>query len=157
GGGVYQIGASLTLRRTAIDGCSAEYGGGVELELGASLSLEDSTISGCTGVNGGGLFAQSAQKVEIVRSTITGNHALYGGGIFNYQDTSIECTIGDSTIEGNTAADYGGGIYNGTGDTTHLYSTTVANNQADSNLDGIGTGGGVYNAGTFTFLATILS
>jgi hypothetical protein len=69
----------------------------------------------------------------------------------------VSLNLVDCTVSGNQALAHGGGIFNGQGSTTRLFSSTVTENQADSDFDGTGTGGGVYNGGTFTFLNTILA
>ncbi len=75
-------------------------------------------------------------------STLTGNTAAYfGGGIFNNSGTA---TIGSSTLSDNFARGYGGGIEN-YGGTATIGNSTLSGNSAGAY------GGGVYNNyGTLT-------
>jgi hypothetical protein len=58
----------------------------------------------------------------------------------------------DSTLSGNLAYNDGGGIFSlesaGSSNIVGLYSTTVFGNDASSDSDGMGDGGGVYAPGT---------
>ncbi|MDA2921473.1 hypothetical protein MYX76_18610, partial [Desulfobacterota bacterium AH_259_B03_O07] len=97
-------------------------------------------------------------------STISNNTAgEQGGGIRNIFS---DITIINGTISGNSAGDGGGGIYNDpfgieTPDlaTVDLNNVTIAFNTADSDGDGVGDGGGIFNAigGTFIFANTIIA
>jgi CSLREA domain-containing protein len=160
GGAVAQYGGTLTLTRTTITSSSAQFGGGLYV-YSASVTLTDSTISGCSGSVGGGLYIEGTNpSATIVRSAIAGNSANYtGGGIYtNLSSIGLSCTLINSTITGNHAAEDGGGIYHGSG-TMRLFSTTVANNQADSDFNGTGQGGGVFNGtgATLTFVDSLIA
>src|SRR5205085_3257052 len=53
----------------------------------------------------------------------------------------------------------GGGIYNDGSAAVRAFNATITNNQADSDFDGSGTGGGVFtqNSASFTVSDTILA
>src|SRR5215470_3324478 len=64
----------------------------------------------------------------------------------------------NSTVSGNNSGRWGGGVYNIFAD-ADVFNSTITNNQPDIDLNGTGTGGGVFNDGssTFTFQNTILA
>lgn len=136
GGCIYASGtgphSSLVLTRVTVTGCTAgdetatgyAVGGGI-FTYGA-LTLVDSTISnnlatgpGDTQVEGGGAYA--TYRLAVSNSTIRGNSArrigasgsgfVIGGAILtNVTDVSA-AYIANSTISGNDADDFGGGIF----------------------------------------------
>ncbi len=77
------------------------------------------------------------------------NYGGSGGGIFNKGDL----TITDSTINGNSATNYGcgGGIYNR--GNLSINSSTINENTAD----GGGSGGGIFNDGHLTIADSTIS
>ncbi|MEE4380243.1 MAG: choice-of-anchor Q domain-containing protein [Candidatus Competibacteraceae bacterium] len=96
---------------------------------------------------GGGLFNRG--KVSLTNSTLSGNSAAnFGGGFFNYSSGSVGVT--NSTLSGNSAADYGGGFINV--GTMSLTSSTLSGNSANF-------GGGFYNGdgGTVSVTNSTLS
>ncbi|MBA3471774.1 MAG: hypothetical protein H0T57_00860 [Rubrobacter sp.] len=109
----------------------------------------NATINGLTIKNGkapesgfteaGGIG--NSGTLTLNRSTVSGNTAdLYGGGIFSWNDLSDDTTtISNSTISGNTAGSHGGGIANYDGLTRIKYST-ITNNTAP-----YGEGSGVWS------------
>ena len=76
-----------------------------------------------------------------------------GGGILN----SGTLTLINSTVSGNSARENGGGIYNTSQSTANLFNATITDNRADFDLNGSGTGGGVYNEFIFNFGNTIIA
>ena len=147
GGGIYSSNGaalpnSLTVLDTTISGnVSNDEGGGIRKRYG-SLVVERSTISGntATWVGGGISAADGGINVQIRDSTISGNGAgVLGGGIFLSGTTT---TITGSTISGNMAASDGGGIFGGDGLTVR--HSTIAFNNADSDNNLTGQGGGLY-------------
>ena len=117
-------------------------------------------ISRNSAPSGGGLSNNSTGRAKIERSTISENEALGGtaftgdgGGVFhlgtNFGGTGTEgLYVINSTVSGNRAARSGGGIYNWIGN-AFAFSSTIANNRADSDDTGGGTGGGIVNTGSF--------
>ena len=93
---------------------------------------------------GGGLYVGDDSSVEIESTTFSGNEALDGGGLCF--GSLVSAHIVNSTISGNRAGRHGGGIVVRRDDSVsqNLNSTTIAENVADSDADGIGDGGGVY-------------
>jgi len=116
GGGIYSKYADLTLTSLVLDNNEAtSEGGGVAVRSG-TLTIEDSTISDNIGSRGAGVYAESG--------------------------TGAVTTIRNSTVSGNSGADYGGGIYFDYSSPGTLENSTVYDN-------GAGTGGGVYHFGNY--------
>jgi hypothetical protein len=154
GGGILNDGSSLTVERSWIYGNRAAIGGGIENFAHAAgtarLVLRDTTVSYNVAASGGGLDnngVAGAAVARVINSTIAYNEARSGGGIYSFQDTpagshaSIDVT--NSTISGNTARiNYGGMVNNG--GAASVVATTMTKNRADSDNDGIGSGGGLF-------------
>ena len=93
--------------------------------------------------------------VTIQGITISGGHAQgafpaeAGGGIYNDHST---LTVKSCTVSGNSAANYGAGMFNNGQPGTA--SLTVTNSTLNGNVCG-GTGGGIYNFGESTGHATL--
>ncbi|MET8894036.1 CSLREA domain-containing protein [Streptomyces albogriseolus] len=116
GGGIANAG-HLTLRRVAVTGNSAGYGGGVFNVPDSHLDLVDSTISRNTAGEAGGIRFDDSGTVT--NSTIADNRVTnpgdrpgslggYGGGIDIRGLGAVE--ILNSTITRNSSSDGGGGI-----------------------------------------------
>ena len=128
GGGIY-VATAAVLNGVLVTGNTAgatQFGGGIEADLGSSLTLTKSTVDGNTAGSSGGIDMFRA-KASLTNSTVTGNHAtrtpgsepdgcgfgtpavVYScaGGIWNYQGS---LALLDSTVTGNTAAYRGGGV-----------------------------------------------
>jgi CSLREA domain-containing protein len=122
---------------------SGQSGGG--LGLSGDLTISNSWIdNNISGLNGGGLNHNSG-TLTIDASTIAGNiTTASGGGIY-----APYGVLTNTTISGNTAGQFGGGwsIPNSSLK-AELFNVTIANNNADSNEDNVGTGGGVYQPAT---------
>ncbi|MBN8866882.1 MAG: hypothetical protein J0H98_04965 [Solirubrobacterales bacterium] len=111
---------------------------------GGSLALRDMTLThgssiGTVDPYGGAIYVSSGALtldgvlVRDSRSELGG--ALYNGGNAN---------LVNSTLSGNRATTYGGGIVAAIGSQTVLRSVTVAFNHADSDASGDGDGGGLF-------------
>jgi hypothetical protein len=161
GGGIFNAG-TLTLSTSTVSGNTAtNHGGGIN--NAGTVLLDTSTVSGNTaGDDGGGLRNAPGGALLLDSSTVSGNHAGdESGGIRNGLATFI---LVNSTVSGNTANFVGGGITNI--GTAQVLNSTITNNQADADGNGLGTGGGVYNespgvlnpsGGLFQFQNTILA
>ena len=145
---------TLNLRKVTIANGYGEVGSGI-LNNGGTLIVADSVIANNRGVDGGGIYNSSGGSVELINSTLSGNIAEgYGGGIFN--DGTF--TITQSSLIGNRAVHTfltfgGGGIANG--GTLRVISSTLSGNVADC----FGCpGGGIYNlTGVVTLINSTLS
>ena len=169
-GGAIAVGssASLTVRRTLIDGnTAAGAGGGLFLFSSNSLVLEDSTVSGnVAGAGGGGLYGFTLHSPVIIRgSTISGNTSSGGGGLLFFTFYSPPILIENSTISGNTTQIWGGGITllelvqpsgkgtAGVGILTITHSTVTLNTATEAP----GGAGGLYAGFGTTLRNTIVS
>jgi predicted outer membrane repeat protein len=111
--------------------------------IGGFLTVMDSTLSGNSAgqaVNGGGILSGTLFKtpadVTLINSTISGNSAPgFGGGIAGgYWGV----TIVNSTISGNSAGDSGGGI---AASFLTIMNSTISGNSAGNSGGGIAAGG----------------
>jgi hypothetical protein len=149
GGGVSALGTAA-LVRTRIESC---VGHGAVF-VGGTTTLTACTLSGNSASQGGAISTGGLNPLLILRdTTVSGNTATGfrgGGGLYlssTQQGGSASCVIVNSTISGNNAALDGAGIYNGPQSQLSVYSSTITNNQADSDFNGSGLGGGIYNGG----------
>ena len=155
GGGLFNDGSVVTLRDTVVSSNRAWVAGGIDNSFGGVMTLRDTIVSSNRSyAGGGGLY--NAGDMTITGSTIADNESETnaGGGIINFAHVSYPrsgtLTIVDSTIEGNRAAQSGGGIFNAGNAFGVAYvsiaGATIRNNEAGAN------GGGVLNAGQLEFL-----
>jgi hypothetical protein len=149
---------------TVSGGNSSSYGGGV-YHYGNGINFDDVIFSGNLGAHGGGLYISAGNIAVLNNVKITGNSCTglncNGGGIENRGTL----TMTDCEVEGNTAAGYGGGLYQFQGSAaltrvsfydnhaTHgggigangfltLKEGLLDRNHADQGADGMG--GGIY-------------
>jgi hypothetical protein len=135
GGGVAVLYSSLTITGSTISGNTASgmisYGGGGVLAAFSTTEITNSTISGNSGFNGGGVNASRYGSLNIDHSTIADNTATYGGGVgvfFNIMPGAA--TLTNSTISGNSAAVFGGGIAGFLSAALGIRNSTVTANSA---------------------------
>ncbi len=161
GGAIYNMGGgTVTITRSRLQNNVATgsigYGGGIfNTSTASRIDLIDSSISASRATGsisyGGAIFNTSGAVMHIEGSLISFNWVekagglALGGGIFNLGLSSL-MTVTNSTISGNQAPDSGGGVYNSSA-TLSLQYVTLSHNTADSDADGVGEGGGIYNTG----------
>ena len=145
GGRLVVIGSSMSNNQ------AARAGGGIEDNSGAgtavllrNCSLETNTTGSNPG-NGGGLHVTGAGDVDLVNVTVNGNTAAReGGGLWN---GSGLMRVRSSNVTNNVAngdmATQGGGGIFNNGGTLQLTSTNVTGNQA---MMGSGSGGGIFSS-----------
>lgn len=107
------------------------------------LTLVDTTIQDNHATNdGGGIFSTNG-LLYVFSSAILGNHAdNHGGGVWS----NGAITVINSTLMQNTAQESGGGIYLfGATNGKYIASSTITANVADSDLSGVGSGGGIFS------------
>ena len=123
GGGIYNIGGTLTVSDSSFTDNSGVDTGGGAIYNSATLTVNNSTFSGNGGFAGGAISNESMATIS--NSTFFDNGGAEGGAIIN----GGTMTVSNSTIYGNTAGRDGGGIYNV--GTLNLQSSIVANNTAN--------------------------
>ncbi len=143
GGGIYNVGSTLTVEGCSITGNDATQSGGGIYNSG-TLTVKDSDISGNTAAYGGAGIYNEYGTFKMDSGKISDNTAsYYGGGIYNVEGSS---TINGGTISKNNALE-GAGIYNDHNDFT-MNGGTISENNAHSDTSGLsGSGGGVANNG----------
>ncbi|MFO0968633.1 MAG: right-handed parallel beta-helix repeat-containing protein [Gemmataceae bacterium] len=169
GGGVSNAG-TLTMTNVTISASTAvTKGGALDNRSSATATLTDCTISGntVTGANGGGGGLSNLGALTLTRCTVSGNSvtgSFSSSGGINTQGAAATLIAIDTTISGNTATDFGGGMSaNGTvsltnctisgntatvgggGINSYTANTTMVNCTVSGNQTGAsGTGGGVF-------------
>src|SRR6185437_7785080 len=115
-------------------------GGGGGLYNSGNATLLDTTIAGNkSGYAGGGIY--NSEQLTLTNVTLADNGAYNGGGLANAACGCGNVSIYDTTITGNDATQFGGGIYNANGAVT-LANSIVAGNGAgyqDPDIAGTGT------------------
>lgn len=152
GAGLYINNTTLEMRNDSISNNEAGSGGGVYLGYKTSFTMKESlTISGNKAKNGAGVYVDSGSSsnpttLAMTGGTISGNTASqYGGGVYNL----YAFTFTGGTISDNTSSYSGGGVYNAK--TFVIENGSITGNQA------AGCGGGVYNDDTFTMKSGTVS
>jgi hypothetical protein len=142
GGAVYTAfnsGSALTISRSVLIGNTAPYGAGI-LAGGGLVSVMNAIITrNAASVSGGGLAVQGA-TVSVTGSTISDNSGIWGGGI----QSGGFLNLTNTTLSGNRATVDGGALQL-SGGTTAFRNVTVTGNVADSDGNGVGDGGGIFN------------
>ena len=159
GGGIYNLNnGNLTISNATIAANTANgtagSGGGILNDVGATLTITNTTIAANVANRaGGGIEGNATMGTNMISLTdvqMNGNNAGVapaiaspgnGGGLHMTGPGTI--TITNGTVNGNTAASEGGGLWNGTGtmtiDGTDILGNTASGDAADNG------GGGIYN------------
>jgi hypothetical protein len=160
GAGIYTTQSQLNVSRSAIDSNVGSGNGGGIYNVGSTVTIDRSTISGNSGLNGGGLFSASG-AIKLTNCLLSANTATHGGGVANVgalaaaTQTIINCTFSGNTVSGASAT--GSQIYNSrqlsTTSGTITNSTLLSNNVAPNYA-----GGAVYNdnGATLTIASSIV-
>ena len=154
GGGIFNNEGTLqvdgaTISGNTADGTSGSGGGilnkGSEMRTG-TLSVTGGAISGNTSNRaGGGIeatdFTDTALTDVTLSDNTTGANPGNGGGM--HLSGGASATVSGGTVDGNTAASEGGGLWNNTGLMT-VNGTTITDNVANG-ADADNGGGGLFN------------
>jgi hypothetical protein len=127
-GGVVTIAGLHLAGGTAPSGGLHPHAGGDLLNDGADLTLADDVVSGGEAEDAGGIDSYQG-ALTLRSSTVTGNHAADEGGL-SVGGPGVDWTIADSTIAGNLATTYVGGIGGKTYGTGIIEGSTIADNSA---------------------------
>ncbi|WP_170134747.1 choice-of-anchor Q domain-containing protein, partial [Marinirhabdus gelatinilytica] len=149
GGGLLSVDGDVSVTDITFDGNAANRAGGAIEIIDGTLSivtslLTNNDVNGTAGAanpgNGGALHVTgNAATVDIEESTIDSNSAASeGGGLWNQDGATMNVLT--STVSRNSANE-GGGVYNNTGAITMIMRSTISSNDAAAN------GGGITNDG----------
>lgn len=157
GGGLFSVAGSVAITNSTLTDNEADAdGGGIANDLGL-LTIDNSTIrENASSTSGGGVYGVGG-VIEITNGTLSNNTAPYGGGISLRSsagpitqpplnglagiDSNIlgdTLIITNSTLNNNSATDEGDGIYN-VGGTIQLAASIIASSDPSSganNCDG---------------------
>ena len=121
--------------------------GAIDVDIRGLTLLNGKTA---VGEDGGAIFNSSNANTIISSSTIRNNFAdQWGGGVANDENAKIE--FNDVLIIDNVAGVLGGGIDN------HNAVAALNNSQILRNVAQTGSGGGIYNDGTFSIDKTVIA
>jgi CSLREA domain-containing protein len=138
GGGIWNNGGKLVLRRSRVYGnVAGTYGGGIFTE-GGSFDAFESSIEGNRANDSGGGIYNSIGFSWLRNSTIASNECEKGGGIRNFDDLQLD----DCTVSQNYARLEGGGIWSANGSTAAINYTTLNRNRS-------GSGSALWTQGVF--------
>jgi predicted outer membrane repeat protein len=145
-------GVTVTIEGLTISGAEASSfsGGGLQMFGPGTLVLESIVVKDNSSTGAGGLFYNNG-FTSIRNSTFSGNHSENeGGAILGSQftpGTHGEAELINSTIDDNSAVGFGGGVYLANEAHLRILSSTITRNEADSDGNGAGDGGGLnHNA-----------
>ena len=136
-------GSSITVKDSAIIGCSAVvgYAGGIYGNAASTITANNVRIENCSSSGGGALFVSGGARVILKQIFIARNEADYGGAILLTRSEAI--TLSDCHLSENVARYDGGAIYVYAGVFVHLIgSVRIEANEAR------GCGAGIYAEGT---------
>ena len=151
GGGVRVDSGEFTMKDGTIsDNNATELGGGVCVIDGSFTMSDTATIQGNTATTHGGGVYVNGGNFEMIGGTIGGtdagsaNSAQYGGGVY-VNGGEFEMT-GTAILQGNTAAEHGGGVHILSGGIFTMNGGTIGGTAANTATYG----GGVFvSGGTF--------
>lgn len=140
GGGIYVIGAEVTLENSVITSNTASNGGGLYVVTG-TLTLNNTTVEHNKASSGGGVYLDNSTALFKGGSNLAQNEATStdGGGIFAHHSMM---TVKNSSIMTNTAQQSGGGIYADNHSSSSV--TLMGGSEVVANEATLGRGGGVH-------------
>jgi CSLREA domain-containing protein len=143
GGGIYAYDSTLTLVGTAVGrNYSVSSGGGIVAACTVADIRQSALVHNTTEHSGGGIFLYLSPSTLVMKDTLVAlNEAeVEGAGLFLV--AADWAVIENSTISGNRADTYGGGV--NTRIPLTITHSTIANNVADAANQGAGSGGGLF-------------
>lgn len=158
GGGILNVGSTLTLRNVLIYGNQANNfgGGGVRNNINLlvtppvvpHLRIDNSTIdTNYTSWNGGGI---SNEGVMVINNSLVSNNSAAGAGGGVASSSPYSSRIANTTVTGNIGTN-GAGIYSA--GVLEVVNSTVAENRGSGTVYGLV----VYDQTTITLKNTIIS
>ena len=146
GGGILNLGGTITVANTNFSGNIANNQGGGILNLGGTVSVTNSNFSGNMAARTGSGILNQGGRVSVTNTTISTNNApnFFGSSISNFGGTF---SIANSLLSGNPAS-LNRGIHNNFGATLNITNSTIFGNYVTfdpANIDS-GKGAGIFNA-----------
>jgi predicted outer membrane repeat protein len=150
GGGMYNTSSSPTLAHVTLIGNHAVDGGGL-YNIYASPNLMDVTFSGNTAdASGGGIFSMYG-SLTLTNVTFSGNSSLNsvnytisgGGAMYNWSCSPLFTNV---TLSNNTAAQYGGGMFNESTSSPQIRNSVFWGNTASA-------GAQIFNSDSTTLVS----
>ncbi|GEM_PF-4895942 len=150
GGAIYNAeGKTLSVASTSIfKNNTAAFDGGAINNSGTINALAGTYTSNSADSNGGAIY--NSGTINNFLGVYTSNTATTNGGALYNDGTitnAINATFGGDNIADGNSADLGGAIYNASGKTLSVASTSIFKNNAATD------GGAIYNEGTINALA----
>ena len=138
GGAVCVRGTLIMTGGTIANNYSGDTGGGIYTDGGGVLNLSNALITHNSSRDSGGGIDHHGDESTISGCTITENWSdnAHGGGIRMSADSEILTIKEETIIDGNTAADNGGGIFLNRG-TINMTGGSVSGNTAAYDSGGI--------------------
>ena len=138
GGGIYTKATDLEVgdykgKATSLNNCTARTsdGGGINHDSSSAVSavLTNCGIYGASAEKNGGGISTGALQVTLTNCQIRNNTARTGngGGIYRKEVNNSSLVLEKCSVTGNTAGNYGGGVF--AGSTTTMIETTVTGNR----------------------------
>lgn len=148
---------SIELRDLSLEnGCATRDGGALQVSTGSSLTLTRCSLSGNSARSpnwGGAIAGKYNVQITVIESTISGNQAERGGAIYLFTGTLM---VNGSTVSGNAADSFGGGIYLQGGDSDTPINRVTFNNSTISGNTADHGGGVLLRADGTTFSTLVL-
>lgn len=165
GGGIYVADKSavLTMTDCTLANNTAGLGmsgGGLRVDGAATVNIARTVISGnVASLSGGGIYFNNGGSLTITDSTLSGNTAKIkdGGGVYFFGPiTGAGFVLRNTTVSGNSAGSYGGGLaFASVAGTPTIQNSTIVYNKAGSE-----NGGGIARTGgtnTLNLVSTIVA
>jgi predicted outer membrane repeat protein len=151
GGGIRNTG-TLQINGSTFSSNDSGFNGGGIYSTGNLRVTTSTLIDNTTTRNGGGIYCDNMGTVTVLSSTLNGNTADdFAGGIGQFNG---ELSIINSTITGNEARLGGGGVRSYVDNTMSVINSTINNNTISGTML---EGGGIRNEGPMTLYNTIVA
>ncbi len=149
GGGIYCGSSGPVISNCRISNCnSTAYGGGAYCATGNPVISNCLFENNLSTTEGGGIYLEDATPALIEDSIFINNAAQNGGGIGTRNDENdYKATIRNCLLYGNTAFNYGGGIYYSSSRSIISNCTITRNSAVD--------GGGLYVDSVYSQIPTV--